>query len=83
MRMYVKTWPDRVWAIGGGNGAGRSLAQRLLEAGGQVVDVPTKLAARVRLFDTGHNLTTDARDAHSIAVVRGPDHDPAGAAPRR
>jgi transposase len=34
-----------------------------------VVDVPAKLAARVRLFDTGHNRKTDARDAHSIAVV--------------
>ena len=26
-------------------------------------------AARIRLFDTGHNRKTDARDAHSIAVV--------------
>jgi len=34
-----------------------------------VVDVPAQLAARVRLFDTGHNRKTDARDAHSIAVV--------------
>jgi transposase len=48
---------------------GRPLAQRLLEAGEDVVDVPAKLAARVRLFDTGHNRKTDARDAHSIAVV--------------
>jgi transposase len=35
----------------------------------QVVDVPAKLAARVRLFDTGHNRKTDAHDAHSIARV--------------
>ena len=35
----------------------------------EVVDVPAKLAARVRLFDTGHNRKTDALDAHSIAVV--------------
>ena len=69
MRSYAKTWPDRVWAIEGSNGAGRPLAQRLLEAGEHVVDVPAKLAARVRLFDTGHNRKTDARDAHSIAVV--------------
>jgi transposase len=33
------------------------------------VDVPAKLAARVRLFDTGHNRKTDALDAHSIAIV--------------
>ena len=45
------------------------MAQRLLESGEHVVDVPTKLAARVRLFDTGHNRRTDAHDAHSIAMV--------------
>ena len=66
---YVKAWPDRVWAVEGANGVGRPLAQRLLAAGEQVVDVPAKLAARVRLFDTGHNRKTDAHDAHSIAMV--------------
>lgn len=69
MRIYAKQWPDRVWAVEGANGVGRPLAQRLIEAGEQVVDVPAKLAARVRLFDTGHNRKTDARDAHSIAIV--------------
>ena len=69
MRTYAKAWPDRVWAVEGANGAGRPLAQRLLEAGEQVIDVPAKLAARVRLFDTGHNRKTDALDAHSVAVV--------------
>ena len=53
MRTYTENWPDRVWAVEGSNGAGRPLAQRLLEAGEHVVDVPAKLAARVRLFDTG------------------------------
>jgi len=69
MRTYAKGWPDRVWAVEGANGVGRPLAQRLLEAGEKVVDVPAKLAARVRLFDTGHNRKTDALDAHSIAIV--------------
>ena len=69
MRASVKAWPDRTWAVEGANGSGPSLAQRLLEAGEHVVDVPAKLAARVRLFDTGHNRKTDAHDAHSIAVV--------------
>ena len=69
MRGYVKGWPNRVWAIEGANGAGRPLAQRLVEAGEHVVDVPAKLAARVRLFDTGHNRKTDAVDAHAIAIV--------------
>src|SRR3954471_12664808 len=69
MRKYADSWPERVWAIEGSNGAGRPLAQRLLEDGEQVVDVPAKLAARVRLFDTGHNRKTDAHDAHAVAVV--------------
>ncbi|HYO17573.1 MAG TPA: transposase [Dermatophilaceae bacterium] len=61
--------PQRVWAVEGANGVGRPLVQRLLESGEQVLDVPAKLAARVRLFDTGHNRNTDALDAHSIAMV--------------
>ena len=74
------TWPERVWAVEGANGAGRPLAQRLLEAGEHVVDVPAKLAARVRLFDTGHNRKTDALDAHSIAIVAVRTEHPARAA---
>ncbi len=69
MQRYVKQWPDRLWAVEGANGVGRPLTQRLVAAGEQVVDVPAKLAARVRLFDTGHNRKTDALDAHSIAAV--------------
>jgi transposase len=45
------------------------LAQRLLADGQHVVDVPAKLSARARLFDTGHNRKTDAHDAHAVAVV--------------
>jgi transposase len=69
MRKHVVAWPDRVWAVEGSNGAGRPLAQRLLADGESVVDVPAKLSARARLFDTGHNRKTDAHDAHAVAVV--------------
>jgi transposase len=69
MRKRVSGWRDRVWAVEGSNGAGRPLAQRLLADGEHVVDVPAKLSARVRLFDTGHNRKTDAHDAHAVAVV--------------
>jgi transposase len=69
MRKHVATWPDRVWAVEGSGGAGRPLAQRLLADGEQVVDVPPKLSARARLFDTGHNRKTDAHDAHAVAAV--------------
>ena len=37
--------------------------------GEPVLDVPAKLAARVRSFDTGHDRKTDAHDAHAVAVV--------------
>lgn len=69
MRACAEDWPDRIWAVEGANGAGRPLAQRLLEAGEHVVDVAAKLAARVRLFDAGHNRKTDAHDAHAVAIV--------------
>ena len=69
MRKTVSGWPDRVWAVEGSNGAGRPLAQRLLADGEHVVDVPAKLSARARLFDTGHNRKTDAHDAHAVAAV--------------
>ncbi|UDY22944.1 IS110 family transposase [Nocardioides sp. Kera G14] len=69
MRKYARAWPERIWAVEGANGVGRPLAQRLLESCEEVLDVPAKLAARVRLFDTGHNRKTDAHDAHAIAIV--------------
>ena len=50
-------------------GVGRPLAQRLLAQGETVVDVPAKLAARVRVFDTGNARKTDATDAHAVAMV--------------
>ena len=69
MRKHVAAYPERTWAVEGSNGAGRPLAQRLLADGEHVVDVPAKLSARARLFDTGHNRKTDAHDAHAVAVV--------------
>ena len=77
MLAYVREqWPHHHrWAIEGAHGVGRPLAQRLLADGEQVVDVPAKLAARVRVFDTGNARKTDATDAHAIAAValRTPD----------
>jgi hypothetical protein len=69
MRMHVASWPERTWAVEGSNGAGRPLAQRLLAEGEHVIDVPAKLAARVRMHDTGHGRKTDAHDGHSVAVA--------------
>jgi len=66
---YVKQWPTRTWAVVGAGGVGRPLALRLVRDGERVLDVPAKLAARVRVFDTGQGRKTDATDAHSIAAV--------------
>ena len=62
-------WPQHRWAVEGAQGVGRPLAQRLLAQGEDVVDVPAKLAARVRVFDTGNARKTDATDAHAVAMV--------------
>jgi transposase len=58
-----------VWAVGGCNGVGRPLAQRLVADGEAVLDVPAKLSARARVFSTGHGRKTDPVDAHSVALV--------------
>jgi transposase len=45
------------------------LAQQLLAAGKHVVDVPAKLAARLRLLDSGQINKTDEHDAYAVAVA--------------
>ena len=69
MLKVARQWPERQWAVEGANGIGRPVAQRLLADGERVLDVPAKLAARARVFDTGQGRKTDATDAHSIALV--------------
>jgi transposase len=43
--------------VEGANGLGRPIAARLLADGARVVDVPAKLAARARVFDTGPSVS--------------------------
>ena len=63
----VEAWPERRWAVEGARGMGQLLAQRLVGADEVVVDVPAKLATRVRVYSTGHGRKTDRHDAISIA----------------
>ena len=65
----ARQWPERIWAVEGANGIERPLTQRLLASGERVLDVPAKLAARARVFDTGQGRKTDAADAHAIVMV--------------
>ncbi len=66
---FARRWQDRRWAVEGCRGAGRSLAQRLVADGELVLDVPAKLAARVRLYSQGHGRKTDRDDAVSIGLA--------------
>src|SRR3954451_17940219 len=65
----ARQWPEWLWGLEGGNGIGRPIAQRLMADGERVLDVPAKLAARARVFDTGQGRKTDATDAHAIVLV--------------
>lgn len=56
-------------AVEGCHGAGRPLAQRLVADSEPVLDVPAKLAARVRVYSRGHGGKTDKDDAVSMGLA--------------
>jgi transposase len=66
---WARGWPERTWAVEGAAGLGHLLARQLLAAGERVVDVQPKLAARVRLLDTGAVNKNDPNDARSVAIA--------------
>lgn len=66
---WAGAWPGRTWAVEGAGGLGHLLAQQLLAAGEHVLDVPPKLAARVRLLGSGATDKNDPNDARSVAVA--------------
>jgi hypothetical protein len=66
---WARAWPERTWAVEGAGGLGHLLAQQLLSAGERVLDVPPKLAARVRLLATGNTGKNDPSDARSVAIA--------------
>ena len=69
LRAWAARWPERCWAVEGAHAIGRALAQRLVGDGERVVDVPAKLAARVRVLSVGHGRKSDPDDAVSIAIA--------------
>jgi transposase len=69
LRRWAGRWPQRCWAVEGAHGIGRALVQRLVGDGEQVLDVPAKLSARVRVLSTGHGRKSDPHDAVSVAVA--------------
>ena len=77
---WAEAWPERTWAVENAGGLGYLLAQQLLAAGERVLDVPPKLAARVRLLATGDINKNDPNDAPSVAIaaLRSPAVKPVG-----
>jgi hypothetical protein len=72
---WAARWPRRSWAIEGARGLGYLLAQQLIAADQRVLDVPPKLAARVRLLNSGQINKNDENDARSVAVAALRGHD--------
>ena len=66
---WAARFPSRRWAIEAANGHGYLLAQHLVAAGEQVVDVPATLAARVRVLGSGRSQKNDPNDARSVAIA--------------
>src|SRR5207245_5419283 len=50
---WAEVFPERRWAIESAGGLGYLLAQQLVAAGEDVVDVPPTLSARVRVLGSG------------------------------
>jgi transposase len=66
---WAARFGERIWAIESAGGLGYLLAQQLVNAGEQVLDVPATLAARVRVLGTGRSNKNDPNDAYSVAVA--------------
>jgi len=74
---WATEFGERVWAVESAGGLGYLLAQQLVAAGEEVLDVPATLASRVRTLSTAKSQKTDGNDALSIAIAaRGPNVRP-------
>jgi hypothetical protein len=66
---FASAFESRTWAVEAAAGNGYLLAQQLVGAGETVVDVPAKLASRVRLLGSGNAAKNDPNDALSTAIA--------------
>ena len=69
LRKWAEPFGRRTWAIESAGGLGYLLAQQLIAAGEEVVDVPPTLAARIRVLATGRSNKNDPNDARSVAIA--------------
>ena len=66
---WAERFDERRWAIESASGLGYLLAQQLVAAGEDVVDVPPTLSARVRVLGSGKSSKNDPNDALSAAIA--------------
>src|SRR5260370_28834053 len=66
---WAAVFPQRRWAIESASGLGYLVAQQLVAAGEDVVDVPPMLASRVRVLGSGKAQKNDSNDALSTAIA--------------
>ncbi len=69
---FAQPYEFRTWAIESAGGLGFLLAQQLVAAGEDVVDVPAVLAARVRLLGSGRGSNRPDALSTAIAALRDP-----------
>jgi transposase len=69
LRRFAHRWPHARWAIEGAAGLGAPLTTLLRSDGIEVIDVPAKLAARVRALSSGHGRKNDDADARSVGIA--------------
>ncbi len=66
---WASMFPQRRWAVESAGGLGYLLAQQLVAAGEDVVDVPPTLSSRVRVLGSGQSQKNDPNDALSTAIA--------------
>jgi transposase len=69
LERWSKRFARRRWAVEGAAGIGRPVAQKLVVSGEEVVDVPPKLSAKVRVLSVGNARKNDRLDATFTALA--------------
>jgi transposase len=69
LRDWADRFEERTWAVESAHGLGYLLAQQLVAAGEDVVDVPPVRASRVRVLGSGRSQKNDRNDARSVAIA--------------
>jgi transposase len=69
LRDWAKRFEERTWAVESAHGLGYLLAQQLVAAGENVIDVPPVRASRVRVLGSGRSQKNDPNDARSVAIA--------------